>query len=201
MKENESAIDEDHEFVSLSKKGNADAFEVLVRKHQKRMFNLAFRMIGNYEEACEIVQDAFISAYKGIKHFEEKARFSTWLCKIVINLSRNCLNKLSVQSHREELSLDDPVFLDDSRIAKSPASDEPSVLERLEKKDIQQKVQGCIESLESDFREVVILRDIQGFSYEEIGDMLNIPQGTVKSRIFRARSVLRECLKEVQGVL
>jgi RNA polymerase sigma-70 factor (ECF subfamily) len=91
--------------------------------------------------------------------------------------------------------------LDDSRIAISPASAEPSVVERLEKKDIQQKVQRCIESLESDFREVVILRDIQGFSYEEIGDMLNIPVGTVKSRIFRARSILRECLKEVQGVL
>jgi RNA polymerase sigma-70 factor (ECF subfamily) len=69
------------------------------------------------------------------------------------------------------------------------------------RKRISSKRYRCIESLESDFREVVILRDIQGFSYEEIGDMLNIPEGTVKSRIFRARSVLRECLKEVQGVL
>lgn len=77
MKENNQTTDEDYNLVSLCKKGNVDAFEVLVRKRQKRMLNIAYRMIGNYEDACEIVQDAFVSAYKGIKDFEEKSRFST----------------------------------------------------------------------------------------------------------------------------
>ena len=158
-------------------------------------------MIGNYEDACEIVQDAFVSAYKGIKDFEEKSRFSTWLYTIVLNLSRNRLKQLKIRSYREEFSLNDPVITDDSQINKEPASGETTILERLERRDVQQKVQGCINSLASEFREALILRDIHGFSYDEISNMLKIPEGTVKSRIFRARDVLRDCLKRVIGDL
>jgi len=201
MKENDQTTDEDYNLVSLCKKGNVDAFEVLVRKHQKRMLNIAYRMIGNYEDACEIVQDAFVSAYKGIKDFEEKSRFSTWLYTIVLNLSRNRLKQLKIRSYREEFSLNDPVITDDSQINKEPASGETTILERLERRDVQQKVQGCINSLDNEFREVLILRDIHGFSYDEISNMLKIPEGTVKSRIFRARDVLRDCLKRVIGDL
>ncbi len=196
-----TVLNEDTELVSLCKKGDVDAFEALVRKHQKRMLNVSYRITGNYEDACEIVQDAFVSAYKSIRHFEEKARFSTWLCTIVINLSRNRLKQLKIQSYREEFSRDDPVVADGSRINIEPASGEPSILERLEKKDMEQKVQGCIESLDTDFRELIVLRDIQGFSYDEISGMLKIPEGTVKSRLFRARDVLRDCLKKVAGIL
>lgn len=201
MKENNQTTDEDYNLVSLCKKGNVDAFEVLVRKHQKKMLNIAYRMIGNYEDACEITQDAFVSAYKGIKDFKEKSRFSTWLYTIVLNLSRNRLNQLKIQSYREEFSFNDPVITDDSQINKEPASGETTILERLERRDVQQKVQGCINSLDSEFREVLILRDIHGFSYDEISNMLKIPEGTVKSRIFRARDVLRDCLKRVIGDL
>lgn len=201
MKENNQTTDEDYNLVSLCKKGNVDAFEVLVRKHQKRMLNIAYRMIGNYEDACEITQDAFVSAYKGIKDFKEKSRFSTWLYTIVLNLSRNRLNQLKIQSYREEFSFNDPVITDDSQINKEPASGETTILERLERRDVQQKVQGCINSLDSEFREVLILRDIHGFSYDEISNMLKIPEGTVKSRIFRARDILRDCLKRVIGDL
>ena len=193
--------DEDYELVSLCKKGNVEAFEDLVKKHQKRMLNIAYRMTGNFEDACEIVQDAFVSAYKGIKHFEEKAKFSTWLCTIVINLSKNRLKQLNVQSYHEVFSIDDPVLTDSSRINAEPTSDEPSILERLEREDVQQKVQGCIDLLDNKFKEVLILRDIQGFSYDEISGMLKIAEGTVKSRLFRARYALKDCLKKVIGDL
>lgn len=201
MKENNQTTDEDYNLVSLCKKGNVDAFEVLVRKHQKRMLNIAYRMIGNYEDACEITQDAFVSAYKGIKDFEEKSRFSTWLYTIVLNLSRNRFKQLKIKSYREEFSLNDPVITDDSQINIELSSGESTILERLERRDVQQKVQGCINSLDSEFREVLILRDIHGFSYDEISNMLKIPEGTVKSRIFRARDILRDCLKRVIGDL
>lgn len=201
MKENNQTTDEDYNLVSLCKKGNVDAFEVLVRKQQKRMLNIAYRMIGNYEDACEIVQDAFVSAYKGIKDFEEKSRFSTWLYTIVLNLSRNRLKQLKIKRYREEFSFNDPVITDDSQINKEPASGETTILERLERRDVQQKVQGCINSLDNEFRAVLILRDIHGFSYDEISDMLKIPEGTVKSRLFRARDALRDCLKRVIGDL
>ena len=202
MKREEQAfIDEDAEIVSFCKKGNVDAFEELVIKHQKKMLNIAFRMIGNYEDACEIVQDAFVSAYKAIRHFEEKAKFSTWLYTIVVNLSRNRLNQLKIQSKHEAFSMDDPILTDSGELAVELGSNEPSVLERLEKRDVQQKVQECINALDNEFREVIILRDMQGFSYEEISDILKMPVGTVKSRLFRAREMLRDRLKRVMGDL
>ena len=197
----QTTTDEDYEVVSLCKKGDVDAFEVLVRRHQKKMLNIAYRMIGNYEEACEVVQDAFLSAYRGIKNFKGKAKVSTWLCAIVINLARNRVKQLKARLYREGLSIDNPVVTDESEIGVEPASSGPSALERLEEKDIQLKVQECIEVLDEEFREVLILRDIQGFSYDEISDMLDIPQGTVKSRLFRAREAIKNCLKRVIGVL
>jgi len=193
--------DEDHEFVSLSKKGDIDAFEILVRKHQKKMFNIAYRMIGSYDEACEIVQDTFVSAYKNLNRFKGKARFSTWLYTIVINLSKNRLRQLRTQRYREYLSIDDPVQTNNGEMQRELSSNEPSVLERLERRDIQGEVQKCISDLDPEFREVLVLRDIHGFSCDEISGMLAIPEGTVKSRLFRARDAIKDCLKKVLGDL
>ncbi len=202
MKEEKKIItDEDYKFVSLCKKGDVDAFEVLVKKHQKKMLNIAYRMIGSYEEACEIVQDSFVSAYKAIRDFEGKAKFSTWLYTIVMNLSKNRLKQLKTQLYHEQVSIDDPVLTDDGNIKAESVSNEPSILEQLEKKEFQQKVQGCINSLDDEFKDVLILRDIQGFSYDEISKMLKIAEGTVKSRLFRSREALKICLKKVIGDL
>jgi RNA polymerase sigma-70 factor (ECF subfamily) len=193
--------DEDGELVSLCKKGDLNAFEELVRRHQKRMFNMAYRLLGDYDEAANVVQDAFLSAYRGIGDFEERARFSTWLHTILINHSRNRLKQLRAQRLHEPFSLDDPLLSDSGQIKIEPASDEPSALEGLERRDIQEKVQQCISKLDSEYREVIILRDMQGFSYEEISDVLRIPEGTVKSRLFRARESLKDALKKAMGDL
>ena len=202
MREQEQATaDEDATLVSLCKKGDVDAFEALVVKHQKMMINIAYRMLGNYEEACEIVQDAFVSAYKSIGNFRERAKFSTWLYTIVLNHSRNRLKQLKTQQSREEFSLDDPVAPDTGKEKRGLATNESSVLERLETHDLRQKIQGCIDSLFTEFKEVLILRDIQSFSYGEISDILHIPEGTVKSRLFRARDAVKDCLKNVRGDL
>jgi RNA polymerase sigma-70 factor (ECF subfamily) len=195
------SVDEDIHLVSLCKKGDVDAFEELVKKHQKMIMNIAYRMLGNYEDAYEVVQDAFIAAYKGIRNFEEKASFSTWLYTIVVNLSRNRLKQIKTQQYYEKISIDDPAVADRNRADADPPSDEPSALERLERKDVQQQVQRCIDSLDSEFKEVVVLRDIESFSYDEISDMLKIPEGTVKSRLFRARHALKDCLKKFIGGL
>jgi RNA polymerase sigma-70 factor (ECF subfamily) len=200
MKDNR-ITDEDHTLVTLCKKGDADAFEALVKKNQKRMLNISFRMIGSYEDACEVVQDAFVNAYQSMKQFEGKAKFSTWLCTIVMNLSKNRLAQLKIRHQRESVSMDDPISADDSTMNRTPASEQPSALARLEQRDIQKKVQECIDSLDSEFREVLILRDMQGFSYDEIHGMLEIPEGTVKSRLSRARLALRDCLKNIRGAL
>jgi len=202
MKEQErTKPDTDYEIVLRCQKGDVDAFEELVRKYQKKMFNMSYRMLGDYNDAAEVVQDAFVSAYKGLKGFKGKSQFSTWLYTIVINLSKNRLKQTKTRSHHEAVSIDDPVDTDNGQIKTEPASNDLSVLERLEKREIEQKVQGCIQSLESGFREVIVLRDIQGFSYEEIGAMLKIAEGTVKSRLYRAREAVKNCLKKAIGDL
>ena len=201
MKRKKEIRDEDLEFVALCQGGDVDAFEILVQRHQKRMLNIAYRIMGSYDEACEIVQEAFVSAYKNIKGFQGKAKFSTWLYAICINLSRNRLRQIRTRLHREPYSVGNPIPLADGQVTGDPPSSEPSPLEQLEARDVQQKVQGCINGLDAEFREVLILRDIQGFAYEEIGGILNIPEGTVKSRLFRAREGIKDCLKDVKGDL
>ena len=191
--------DNDNELVSRCKKGDLDAFEALVIKHQKKMLNTAFRMVGNYEDACEIVQDAFLSAYKAIQKFEGRSSFPTWLCAIVINTARNRIQQIRSAARHEQFSLDDPISTEDGSLRIELASDCPSAIDQLEKKEMQAGVQKCINTLETEFKEVLILRDIQGFSYEEISDMLRVAQGTVKSRLFRAREYMKKCLLKALG--
>jgi len=195
------ARDDDHAFVSQCQKGDTDAFGVLVERHQKRMFNVAYRMTGDYEEASEIVQDAFLSAYRNIKKFRGEAKFSTWLTGIVINHAKNRLKTMRTRAIHEGPSIDDPVETEDGRIAYEPPGHETPIIELLEKKEVQTMVQDCINTLDAEHREVLVLRDIQEFSYEEIRDILKIPEGTVKSRLFRARDALKDRLKKVFGDL
>lgn len=193
--------DEDLEYVTLCQKGNADAFEVLVERHQKKMLNIAFRMMGNYDEACDVTQEAFIAAFKSIKKFKAEAKFSTWLYRIVVNYSKNRLKQLRGLTQREG------VFLDDSEEMKTEGMSHQQLISdanpgaQMERREREAQVQKCITSLDDDYREVLVLRDIQGFSYEEMRDILKIPDGTLKSRLSRARSALKDCLIKVIGDL
>ena len=198
---NRAVADEDARFVIACQKGDVDAFEVLVERYQRKMLNIAYRMTGNYEEACDIVQEAFVSAYRTIKKFRGEARFSTWLYTITVNHAKNRLKHMQSLSRHEVVSIDDPVESEDGPYTVEPASGETPIVEQLERKEIQEKVQHCISSLDEDQREVLVLRDIQGCSYEEISDILKLPDGTVKSRLFRARDAMKHCLKKVIGDL
>ena len=191
-----SAPDDDTALVSSSQEGDLEAFERLVVRHQKRMLNVAYRLTDDYDEACEIVQDAFVSAFRNIKTFRGDAKFTTWLTTITLNLSKNRLKQMRSRRGHEAFSLDEQVETDDGRMTIDPPSKEPSILDLLEARDVRTRVQNCIKALEPDFREALVLRDLQDFSYEEIGGMLKIKAGTVKSRISRARELMKECLKK-----
>jgi RNA polymerase sigma-70 factor, ECF subfamily len=193
--------DEDLQYVLLCQKGETEAFEVLVERHQKKMLNIAFRMTGNYDEACDITQEAFVAAYKSIKTFKAEAKFSTWLYRIVVNYSKNRLKQMSVLNKREGLCIDDP------EEKRQEATINPSFVNhdhpgtQIEAREREYHVRKCITSLDDEYREVLVLRDIQGFSYDEIRDILKIPDGTVKSRLSRARNALKDCLIKVMGDL
>ena len=197
----EPGSDSDYETILRCQKGDIDAFEEIVNKYQKKMFNISFGMTGDYNEAAEAVQDAFLSAYRNIKGFKGESRFSTWLYSILMNHSKNRLKRIRSLSFREPVSLDDPLDPDEGHIKRGYPSGELSVLELLEKREVTIKVQGCIDSLDYDFKEVIVLRDMQGFSYEEITTMLKVSEGTVKSRLHRAREALKNCLRKFLGEL
>jgi RNA polymerase sigma-70 factor, ECF subfamily len=196
-----SGSDDDAALVLSAQTGDLRAFEQLVIRRQKKMLNIAYRLIGDYDDACEVVQDAFVSAYRNIKLFRGEAKFTTWLTTITLNLSKNRLKQVRSRQGHEAYSLNDPIRTDDGTMAMDPPSNEPSVLDRMVARDIRTRVQDCIKALDADFREVLVLRDMQEFSYEEIGDMLKVRAGTVKSRLFRAREMVKDCLKRFMGEL
>ena len=191
----------DEHYVALVRNGDTDAFRKLVERHQKKMLNIAYRMTGDYEEACEVVQEAFLSAFKASTKFRGDAQFSTWLTSITINHARSRIRQITSRFLREGSSTDDPLDTDTGRVIREPPSGDASPEERLAQKEIQQKVQDCIGSLDTEFREVLVLRDIRGFSYDEIHVILNLPDGTMKSRLFRARESVKNCLKKAFGDL
>ena len=142
------SLKDDGYYVSLCQGGDTDAFQFLVERHQKKMLNIAFRITGDYEEACETVQEAFLSAFKAIKKFRGEAAFSTWLTGITLNHARNRLKKIKSISHYEGISIDDPVETETGQVLFDHPSQEESTLEQLEKKELQAKVQECIATLQ-----------------------------------------------------
>lgn len=197
-----SSTDEDAGLVASWRRGELSSFEALVTKYQKRMLNIVFRITGDYEDACEVTQDAFLAAFRSIGSFRGESRFSTWLTSIAVNLSRNRLQQAQAKRRHEAYSLDGGApaggSCDPGGERPCPA---PSALERLERLDLHEKLQGCIKALSVEFREAIVLRDLQDFSYGEMCAIIKVREGTVKSRLFRARELVKDCLKRAVGEL
>lgn len=195
---NTGAVDslDDAALSAACRAGDTAAFECLVRRHQGMLLNVAFRMTGVYEDACDIVQDAYIAAWRKMSEYRGDARLSTWLTAIVINLSRNRLQQRQSQVRYAAYSLDAPYPAGDGGTAPDPPSGSPSVLQRMEEAELRRALQRCIKALSPEFREVLVLRDMQDMSYEEVGTVLKVREGTVKSRLFRARDTVKDCLRK-----
>jgi RNA polymerase sigma-70 factor, ECF subfamily len=167
--------------VRRLQRGDLDAFEILVRRHQKAIFNLVYRMLGDYDDAAEIAQEVFLSAYRAIGQFRGQANFSTWLYRIAFNHATT--RRKSTSSRQKRLvPLDGNEMIDEAQIG--PA-------ESLEKKELRERVQRALNELEPEDATVIILRDLQDIPYEDVARVLEIPVGTVKSRLHRARQALK----------
>lgn len=191
---------DDATLAAACRKGDLSAFESLVVRHQRMLINVAFRMTGVYEDACDIVQDAFIAAWRKIADYRGEAKFSTWLTAIVINLSHNRLQQMQQSSKRQAYSLNAPIPGSNGESLPDPPCNAPSTLEWMEEQELRRFLKSCIDKLALEFREVLVLRDMQELSYEEVAVTLKLREGTVKSRLFRARDAVRECLKKAVGM-
>jgi len=181
------------ELINKSKNGNIEAFEELIEAYQKKVFNLAFRIIGNFDDANELAQEALIRIYKSIRSFKEESSFSTWVYKITTNI---CLDEIRKRKNKKVVYIDDEIKLTDGEVIRQIEDDKPTPEEKAESNEIKKTVFEAIGKLPEDHKVVIILRDIQGFSYEEIARITKCPEGTIKSRLNRARLTLREILKK-----
>lgn len=191
---------DDAALAEACRSGDLAAYECLVQRHQRMLLNVAFRMTGVYEDACDIVQDAFIAAWLKIGDFRGQAKLSTWLTAIVINLSRNRRQQTRQRERREAYSLDAPLPGGDGERAPDPPSASPTALEQMEEAELRGFLKRCIDALPHEFREVLVLRDMQELSCDEVSAALELREGTVKSRLSRARQAVRDCLKKAAGV-
>jgi RNA polymerase sigma-70 factor (ECF subfamily) len=152
-------------------------------------------MLGNSEEAKDLAQEVFISVFQSIKDLKEEIKFDAWLTQITLNHCRNRWKYLKRRQYFSSDSLDDPIETEDGSVPRAiyDPSDNPEIL--FEKKMIQELIQKGLMELKEDQRELVVLRDLQGFSYEEMGESLGLPEGTIKSKLHRARMDLKEVLE------
>jgi RNA polymerase sigma-70 factor (ECF subfamily) len=174
----------DAELVARVRQGDEAAFEQLVLRHQRYVFNLAYRVLGDYAEAEDVTQEAFLRVWRGLSGFRGQARFTTWLYRIVHNL---CLNRLP-GLRRELLQIEPP-----EEILANPAPSPPDLFDARERLAF---LHAQLDRLPEKYRLVLTLRYLQEFSYAEIAAALDVPMGTVKTHLHRARRLLRERLRQ-----
>jgi len=179
------------ELVERCLAGDQVAWEMIVRLHWRKVFNIAYRFVSRHDEAEDLTQDIFLKIFKALGTFDRRANFQTWL----ISISRNlCIDHYrSVRKERETMARDvDPSDL-------KPVSADRTPQGHLEQSDLRHQIRLALAELPPALREAVVLRDLQEFSYQEIADRLKLPEGTVKSRINRGRLELAKQLKRLES--
>ena len=183
--------EEEARLVREIRAGDGDAFETLVREHQTRVYNLALRMTGSEEDAQDIAQETFLKAWRTMGKYRGECSLGSWLYRIASNLSIDLLRKNKRQQREKIVSLEDNG--EDGRTLELPdLREEPQTI--LEREETRRAVWACLEKLPEEQRLILVLRDVNGLSYEEIGASMGLEMGTVKSRIFRAREKLANLL-------
>jgi RNA polymerase sigma-70 factor, ECF subfamily len=173
------------------------SFDDLVAAYEKKIFNVIYRILGDYDEAADVTQETFISAFKGFQSFRGDSKVYTWIYQIAINHCRNRLRRRGRQRRVHVESLDQPRDWDDEEGGQSreipDLTHAPHIV--LEEKEFRERLLAAMHSLPPDYREVVVLREIQGLSYNEIADTTRLSLDNVKTRLSRARAMLRRKLE------
>ena len=181
------------DLVKKSQQGDIEAFEQLIMGYQKKVFNIALGMMGNHDDASDVSQEVFIKVFKSIGSFRQQSSFSTWIYRITVN---TCLDELRKRKNsKKTFSLNQVIYLEKSEVKRQIEDDGLTPESAAEKNELKKTVREAIFQLSNEYKEVIILRDINGFSYDDIAKIINCPEGTVKSRINRARGMLKEILK------
>jgi RNA polymerase sigma-70 factor (ECF subfamily) len=177
--------------IERSRRGDIAAFDELVRTYEKSVYNTAYRLAGSYDDAADMAQEAFVRAWNNLKSFRGDSAFSTWLYRIVTNVF---LDDRKRKRARPQRSLDEAIALDESNVTRQFEDDAPGPEEVAEGAERRMVLERAIQTLPEAQRIVIVLYHTQGLSYEEIAEITNLPMGTVKSKLNRARLALRDRL-------
>ena len=183
--------DADQALVERVQKGDSKAFDILVQKYQVRIAKLIARFVRNPADVQDVAQEAFIKAYRALPNFRGDSAFYTWLYRIAINTAKNHLVATGRKTPSYAVDVQEVEKYDASEWLKEYATPERELLAD----EIQLTVNSALESLPTDLREAISLREIEGLSYEDIADVMDCPIGTVRSRIFRARDAIDKELR------
>ena len=181
---------DDHRLIAECLQGDTAAFGVLVRRHQDRLYNSVYRMVGNAEDAYDVVQEAFLNAYQSLESFKGDSLFFTWLYRIAVNTAISLKRKqravVSIDAGRNgDQSMEPPDTSDLSRPGHA-----------MEQAEQQRRVRAALARLSPEHRAVLVMKDMEGQKYENMAEVLQVPIGTIRSRLHRARLELRELLEK-----
>ncbi|MEW6087012.1 MAG: sigma-70 family RNA polymerase sigma factor [bacterium] len=188
-------IDNDESLIERIMSGDKLAFDILVPRYKDKIFNLCYRFSGDYTEADDLTQETFIKVYLSVKHFRFESSFSTWIYRIAINVCKNRINSLPYRFKRLTNSLSGSKDTEREGLMNDVADNSPAPDCEFEEKERKKIIQKAINKLPKDQMKMIILRDIEGLSYEEIAGITRCNLGTVKSKLARARFSLKEKLK------
>ncbi len=178
------------ELIERSRKGDSESFGILVERYQRRVVGVALAVVHNQDDAIELAQETFIRAFENLSKFESRSSFSTWLYRIAANLAIDFWRREGrhVVLHGEDA---------DNEISRMPSAHGDSFKE-VSRSELSERLKKALEQLTPEHRAVILLREVEGLSYDEISDVLQCPRGTVMSRLHYAREHLRGILKDVE---
>lgn len=189
--------DIEKKLIKKSMNGDVASFETLINQYQKYAYNIAYRMMGNEEDAKDAAQDALIKVYRNLHTFKMDSTFSTWLYRIVMNTCKDALRKRKDQV----VSLNQEIETNEGSIERQLSDKEADPLLIYEKMELKEEIGDAINQLKAQHKEVVVLKDLLGYSYDEISQIVDVPIGTVRSRLNRGREQLKDILKSNMGAL
>ena len=191
--------DPDADVLAAFQGGDEGAFDLLVRRHEARIFRLACRVLGDREAALDAAQETFVKAWRALPRFKGEARFTTWLTRIAINQCRNELRKRMTVKHQRPASLDEPLSGGEGTRMDRLEAETPSPWETVRGQEVEHAFGAVMRELDAESREVLVLREVEALSYEGMAEVLEVPVGTVRSRLHRARAEVRQRMAAVLG--
>ncbi|WP_295362975.1 RNA polymerase sigma factor RpoE [uncultured Succinivibrio sp.] len=193
--ENLQKASSDEAIVKRVQQGDVSAYNILVIKYQHKVAQIISKFVGNSADVNDVAQEAFIKAYKAINNFRGESSFYTWLYRIVVNAAKTYLESNSKRKNHIDVDSEEFQSIDSQGVLTSRESPDKII----ESQELQQVILSAMSELPEELRQAIMLREVEGMSYEDMADLLQIPIGTVRSRIFRARQFIEEKMSKFAG--